>query len=219
MDYEKKYPITQQPGDYLFIQWERGYKYVEVFYRDRLVGSVSGAAKLRKGVRLQDETLGNIDLKLSEKPVVLDVVVDGYHSPVNQSHPKKELKRIAAFFWIISALSVIAGLLEVGNLSGYGGLQAIWLIIVLTIITVYILSAVFVSQGKSWAFYMGFSLFSLLFLFHLLVLFLGASILDMVFEVFRIAGLVILILNMKTAIAAARHDRFGKQVNDDLLDA
>ena len=88
MDFEKKYPITQKPNEYIFVQWTRGYKEVAVYYNDQLIGSVRGSAKLLKGTSFTSD-LGLITLKLSEKPVTLDVIVDGYHSRVNVSHPVK----------------------------------------------------------------------------------------------------------------------------------
>ena len=91
MDFEKKYPLTHRSNEHVLVQWTRGYKQVDVYYKENLIGSVTGAAKLKNGTSFLSE-LGEIKLKLSEKPVMLDVIVDGYHSPVNVSHPVRELK-------------------------------------------------------------------------------------------------------------------------------
>jgi hypothetical protein len=219
MDYEKKYPITQQPGEYVKVQWERGYKYVELFYKERLIGTVSGAGKLRSGVTLKDDFFNTIHLKLSEKPVTLNLVIDGYHSPVNQSHPQKELKGTAAFFWIISALRLIAGLMEVGSLHDYGFLQLIFLVINLSIITTYILTAVFVGRGMIWAYWMGFLLFCVVFLFHFLVMIISWDFWTILLNFFRGAALGVLIYNLKTAISAGKHAKYGAYSNNDLLDS
>jgi hypothetical protein len=222
MDYEKKYPITQQPGDFILVQWERGYKYVEVFFKDRMIGSVEGAGKLRRGVVLQDEQLGNVELKLSEKPMILDVIIDGYHSPVNQMHPKKQLARLSAFFWIIMTFAVIGALLE-GLSLGFAMDMSVGTIVTainILIITAYIIAAIFVGKGQAWGYYMGFSVFSLLTVLTIIsVLATNMSGAILIGLLIRFAFLGVLIYNMKTANSALKHARFGKNMNDQLLDA
>lgn len=220
MDFEKKYPITQKPNDWLLVQWTRGYKEVDVYYNDQLIGSVKGSAKLVKGTSFSSD-LGLITLKLSEKPVTLDVIVDGYHSRVNVSHPVKELKRTSTYFWIISAFAIVAGILEVGLFRGWDEVQAIALGINLVVFALYIISAVFVGKGKPWAFYLGFSVFSFCTFISLLVLLTGMAwgFLLYIFMAIRIGGEVILILNMKTANAAVKHLKYKDPVIEDLLDS
>ncbi|WP_343632883.1 hypothetical protein [Fluviicola sp.] len=220
MDFEKKYPITQKPTEYLVVQWTRGYKEVAVYYHDQLIGSVQGSAKLVKGTSFTSD-LGLISLKLSEKPVTLDVIVDGYHSRVNVSHPVKELKRTGTYFWIISAFAVIAGILEVGIFRGWDEVQTIALGINLVVFALYIISAVFVGKGKPWAFYLGFSVFSFCTLISLLVLLTGMAwgFLLYIFMAVRIGGEVILILNLKTANAAVKHLKYQDPFIEDLLDS
>lgn len=220
MDFEKKYPITQRSNEHLLVQWTRGYKQVDVYHRDQLIGSVQGAGKLQKGTSFLSD-LGSITLKLSEKPVMLDVIVDGYHSPANVSHPVKELKKTSTYFWIISVFAFIAGAFEVGLFSGWDTAQAIVLGINLIILTLYILSAVFTAKGKPWAFYLGFSVFSFCTLISLLAL-LGGLVWGMflyIFMVIRIGGEVVLILNLKTANSAARHLKYKENSLEDLLDS
>lgn len=118
MDFEKKYPITQRLDEYLLVQWTRGYKDVDVYYNDQLIGSVRGTGKLLKGTSFPSD-LGLITLKLSEKPVTLDVIVDGYHSPVNVSHPVKELKRTGTYSGLYPFLLSLPGQLKSG-FSLYG---------------------------------------------------------------------------------------------------
>jgi hypothetical protein len=218
MDYEKKYPITQQPGAFILARWERGYTYVELFYQDRLIGSVSGSGKLQKGVTLKDDFFHTIHLKLSENPVKLDLVIDGYHSPVNQAHPQRELKGMSALYWIISALSMIVGGLEVGSLTGYDTLQGIFLVINLTIVVTYIVAAVFVARGKVWAYWMGFLLFSVVFLFHFLIMVVSWDFWTVILNVFRGMAIGVLIYNLGTVISAGKHLKYGTYKNDDLLD-
>jgi hypothetical protein len=219
MDYEKKYPITQQPGDFILVQWERGYKYVEVFYKDKMIGSVENAGKLKKGFVIQDEQLGNILLKLSDKPMMLDVIVDGYHSPVNQMHPKKQLAKLSAIFWIIVTFAVIGAILEGVTIGLDMSIGVIITMINILIIAVYVISAVFVSKGQPWAYYVGFGVYALLTALLLLTVLATASGATLFGLLIRFAFLGVLIYNMKTANSALKHARFGKNTNDELLDA
>ncbi|MES2557890.1 MAG: hypothetical protein V4604_17175 [Bacteroidota bacterium] len=218
MDFEKKYPITQQPGDFVTVQWTRGYKAVDLYYKNELIGSVQGSAKLKAGTKI-NTVLGTIGLKLSEKPIMLNVVIDGYHSPVNISHPVKELKKTAVFFWMIFTFSVIASLMEGVYLSTVLSVEVIVTLINFAIITTYCLSAVFVRKGKPWAYYMGFSLFVLLYAFSLLGFLGPVPILLMIIFLFRTGFLVVLILNMKHANSAIKHQRYGSFKDAGLLDA
>lgn len=221
MDFEKKYPITQRLDEYLLVQWTRGYKDVDVYYNDQLIGSVHGFGKLNKGTSFPSD-LGLITLKLSEKPITLDVIVDGYHSPVNVSHPVKELKRTSTYFLILSVLAFIAGSIEVGIFSLWADEQLVVLVFNLAVLGCYILSTVFVGRGKPWAFYLGFSVFSLCTLISLLTLisgFLSGSLLY-IFMVVRIGGEIVLIMNLKTANLAFRHLKYkAPSFDEQLLDS
>lgn len=219
MDFEKKYPLTQLPGEFILVQWTRGYKEVELFYKEESIAHVQGAMKLKQGISVSTD-LGVIKLKLSEKPVMLDVIVDGFHSPVNVSHPMKELKKTSTFFWLIAVFSFIAGALEVGICSDIPPLMLIVLVIDLIVFATYVLSAVFVSKGKSWAFYLGFSMFSLFTLLTLLILFSGAvgGIVQYMFMALRFGAAIVLIINLKTAISATKHLKYKAAISEDLLD-
>lgn len=221
MDFEKKYPITQRLDEHLLIQWTRGYKDVDVYYNDQLIGSVQGSGKLKSGTSFPSD-LGLITLKLSEKPITLDVVVDGYHSPVNVSHPVKELKRTGTYFWILAVLAFIAGAIEVGTFSLWVDVQLVVLGINLVILGCYILCAVFVGRGKPWAFYLGFSVFSFCTLISLLTLISGflSGTLLYIFMVVRIGGEIVLAMNLKTANSAVRHLKYkAPSFDEQLLDS
>lgn len=220
MDYEKKYPITQSPGEYLLIQWTRGYKQVDVYYNDELMGSVNGSAKLVKGTSFTSD-LGLITLKLSEKPVTLDVIVDGYHSPVNVSHPVKELKTMSMYFYTIIAFALVAGFVEIGIFQDWPEALLVAVGVNVVVFILYLISVLFVREGKPWAYYLGFCVFSFCTLISLWLLLSGMvwAFMLWVFMAIRFGGMVLLIINLKTANAAAKHLRYKQPVFDDLLDS
>ncbi|MGV3611357.1 MAG: hypothetical protein ACO1N0_10435 [Fluviicola sp.] len=220
MDYEKKYPITQIPGEYVLVQWIRGYKEVDVYYKDKLVGSVSGSAKLVKGFSFTSD-LGLITLRLSKEPVTLDVIIDGYHSPVNVSHPVKELKSLSTYFYIIIAFAFIAGSMEVAISRGWNELLLITSSINFIVLMLYLTSVLYVRQGKPWAFYLGFGVFNFCALLSLMVLLSGFiwGWLFWFFMLMRIGGEVLLVINLKTAISATKHLKYKQPEFDELLDS
>lgn len=216
MDFEKKYPITQRSNEHLLVQWTRGYRQVDVYHNDQLIGSVQGAGKLQEGTSFLSD-LGSIRLKLSEKPVTLDVIVDGYHSPVNVSHPFKELKKSAVFFWMITAFAIVGALLD-GMSIGIGGFGQIIISYNLILIGLYITSSICVSKGMAWAFYMGFCLYCLITFLSLLALPIS-GIFGIVGFLIRILMVVFLSINMKHANQTLKHKKFNTAgINSDLLD-
>ena len=217
MDYEKNYPITQQPGDVVLVQWERGYKRVEVSYKGKLIGTVTGNA-IKKGVQLQDPILGTIGMRFSETPMALDLVIDGYHSPVNRSHPAKQLKRTAAFFWIIAVFALIASLLEGISVSTDPMIFLTVEGINFLVVAAYVIAAVFTGKSKAWGYYLGFCTFALMYMLFLLSQLVGMSGGGILVFIVRSVVLGVLIYNLRTVIAVQKHARFGKVTNEALLD-
>lgn len=224
MDYAKKFPITQQPGHFIFVQWTRGYKEVEVYYQNELIGHADGVGRLKKGVRLVHPKLGNIDLHLSEKPVVLNVVIDGYHSPVNSNHPVKELIGLSPFFWMLLAFSFIAGTLEIGVFSDYMPFLIIVAPVNIGIMLIYLIAVLGIRKGKPWAYFLAVGVFAFFTVVSLLVLLKGImwGVLPYLFEIIRIGALGVFLYNLKTVLAARRHLRYGtlqSRIANEMLDA
>ncbi|PIE87386.1 MAG: hypothetical protein CSA03_00480 [Bacteroidetes bacterium] len=224
MDFQKKYPILQDPNEYILVQWTRGYRNVDVLYKNRLVSSISGSTKLKKGVRINDSELGLVELKLSEKPIAIDLKVDGYHSPVNVSYPTKELASVANIFIVLAVISVIGALYEGMSVTmWYGGLiGTIITVINVLSIAIYATTAALVKNGYAWAFFLGSSWYSLFTLFYVSDLFLSGFYLDTFFiAALRIVVTIILAYYLRNAIDSVRHKRYDhkKAVNPEVIDS
>lgn len=211
MDFQKKYPILQLPNEHVIIQWERGYKYVELYYNDRLLGSISGIVNLKKGVKFNDAELGLIELKLSEKPIAIDLVVAGYHSPINITYPTKELKSASAIFLALAIFSILGGLYEgMSTVMLYGSLiGAVIIALDLIAILLYASTALLIRKGHAWAFFMGagfYSFFTLLYLYELLAY--GFYFLPFFVVIFRTVVTFMLIYYIKHASASLRHRKY-----------
>lgn len=221
MDFEKKYPIAQNQEEFLLLQWTRGYRQVDVYYNDELISQVTGHQNLQNGVQFYTDQLGEVKLNLSEKPITLNVIIDGFHSPVNVSHPVKELQKTAFYFWIISVFALIAGGLEVGVVRMLPDVMSTVLIINTLLLGAYITSAILVQKGIPFGFYLGSGVFCLMSLLSFLILLSGSlsGLLFYIFGFIRIAGIVLLATNLKTAIQASKHRKYKISFTEDLLDA
>lgn len=222
MEYQKKYPLTHISGKYLIATWNRGYRDLQIWDDDRLVVQLDSPSKLKAGFKKMDEKLGEIELKLSEKPIMLDIIVDRYHSTVNVNHPVKELKKTASFLWILMTMSFIAGMVEIGMVSDAPAFIFLpFLLINLSVIAIYLVSAILVGKGKPWAYYLAFSVFSFFTALSILLFVSGLAwgVLLVIFIIIRVIGEVILILNLKTVNSARKHLRFLKMSGEELLDA
>lgn len=219
MDFEKKYHLTQAPGQHIFVTWTRGYREVEVYYHNKLIGSVENAAQLKKGVTFQVEDLGKVELVLSGKPITLNVIVEGYHARNNMNHPARELKGAANYFTVLAVFALLGGLLEGYRFSNY--VDLVWIIsgINVLVLATYIIAAVFVAKSKPWAFYLGifvFSSFTVLTLYYQVIL--QFNIIYLIAFLVRLAFQYFLITNLKYAIETSKHNKFGNRTNDGLLD-
>ena len=219
MDYQKKYPIAQLPGKYVLAEWNRGYKDLTLSYNGREISYFPSAAKISKGIVIKDEELITIGLKFSERPMMLDLIIDGYHSPVNGMHPVKELKRTAPVFWIITVFALLVALMEGMYVSMDMAALTIVTSLNVLIVAAYVISAIFVGKGKAWAYIMGFCVFSALFLFFLLTLLLRINMWSVLSFIIRSAILGVLIYNMRTAVAVIRHSKYASRSYNDLLDS
>ncbi len=220
MDFEKKYRITQFPGEIVKAMWTRGYQVIEIYYHDKLILTHEGLNKLRDGVKYQTKELGEIELKLSAKPVTLDIIIDGYHCVNNVSHPAKELRDMSTFFWVIAVFAIISSLLDGIYLSFDLSLASILTMLNISVVAIYIVAAINTKKSKPWAFYLGLSMFGFWTLISLLNLMSGNIFIILVFVV-RIAFLYFLIKNIKYAVDTSRHNKFRSAdiTREDLLDS
>ena len=219
MDYQKKYLITQLPREFVLAEWNRGYKNLTLSYKDRIIGTVAGPSQVKKGCVLHDSELNTVELRFSERPMLLDVIIDGYHSFGNQSHPVKELKKMAAIFWIIAIFAVIASLLEGITISPDRPLATIVTFFNLLVTASYFIAAVLVGKGKPSGYIMGFCVFALMYLLFVVAAGIGGGNFSVI-TAFIIRSLVlgVLIYNLKTAIAARKHARYAVPQHEELLD-
>jgi hypothetical protein len=222
MEYQMKYPLTGRGKDYILLNWERGYRNVQVIHQGRLVHTIDNPAKIKKGVSFDDPELGNIKLKFSENPMAINVIVDGLHSIANRSHPFKELKKFAWIFWVLAVFGFIASIFEVLAFSWLPQIQLTVLLIDLVIVAAYTVAAIFVAKAKPWAFWLGAIPFFLIFLVIMgnsIIMYSGLAL--WLNFILRGAVLIALLMIIKKVISAHKHRRYTKTLEDlnvELLD-
>ena len=217
MDFESKYPLTQDQNSFIFAEWTKGYRLVNLTYRNRLICSFeNGLRYIKKDLIVRDEELGEVKIRFTEKPIQMDIVIDGLHSPINQKHPAKSFKRTAIFYWVLAglfALPLVFALLVMivtvsfnsATISALviGGLALIFSVLLGTI-------AHFISKGSITAFYLGIAFTAIMIILY----FLSSSYFMLVFAALC---LIYLLLRIPNAKLYAKHKAF-KTFQSDMLD-
>lgn len=208
-------------GEFLLLSWERGYKNIELFYKERSLIKLPNNQKLKNGLSFNDPDLGKIELKYSEKPISVDIIVDGVHSPVNASHPLKKIKTISTYFWMFAIFCLIS-LVLFYFINDNPIIRFAVAIEEIFFMAIYTISAVFAAKSKPWAIYLGFCTYSFVTLIFLLSL-LGigplalAPITAIVSLIFRAAFTVFMVPYLKMAAQISRYKKY-EGINNHLLD-
>lgn len=221
MFYTKKYPITHLDNEFLVLEWERGYKNTKIFYKDIEISSVNNIQQIRKGFKFKNEDLGLIELKLSEKPTAIDVIINGLHSAVNHSHPIKKVKSISTYFYMFAAFVLIYILFI--SLTLQDKVQTIFALITeIPFIVLYIICAIYAKQSKAWAVYTGFIVFCFFSLLSLVALVLPfstlSSIAGFITVAVKVSFIVFMIPFVKQAAELRKYKAFKKFSSSTLID-
>lgn len=158
MDFAKKYPHPTKLNDPIELRWKRGYSQVEVWYRETLIRELKGVKKLQKGITFHHELLGKVTVKLSEKPILLNLTINNYHSPANSLHPKKRMKGIGGWYYIpaiIYFLILSSTLLNLPDLKFITYQIIFGVVIVFAFMSIHVLTIVFTSLQKYFFVYIG----------------------------------------------------------------
>lgn len=221
MEYQKKYAIPKLKNEFLLIGWDRGYKNIQLFYKDRLIETIKNASQLKKGLTIQDQELHTIELKFSESPMAIDVIFDGIHCASNVSHPFKEMKKFSPIFWMIAIFGLLASAFELAVNLDFSLAFKIVMIIDTPIVLAYFISAIFISKVKPWAFWLGFATYTIAILisFFEIVLSLNGFIFT-INIIIRLTFLIFIIRMMKTVLNVTKHKNYMSFSGEhlDLLD-
>lgn len=221
MDYQKKYPIAHLNNESLLLTWDQGYKNIQLFFRDRLVKLIPNASQVKKGIKFRDEELNIVELNFSESPMSINVIIDGIHSSINASHPIKEMKKFGGIFWLVAIFGIVVSAIEISVYRFNLPIMMIVAVFDSVIVVAYILSAIYVSKSKPWAFWLGFITFIAMFL-----LFFMSSVISFngigfwVNLITRGIIFVFMLRMINTVIQVSKHKKYlsNDNLNSELID-
>lgn len=218
MDYEKKFPLTRRPHEFVLAQWERGYKNVTLYFKERELISIPNPNVLKKGFTFHDAELNEVNVKFSESPMSLNITVDGFHSPVNVNHPKNQIKTVTRVFFVIAFLGLLGTIVEMGYYPPNTAAGLITLLINLIIMTCYILAIVSTYNQKAWGYYFGFGGYTFNIVITLLGTMLNANLLSIMMLLVKGIIYAVILSYIKTAISLSKHEKYKNLVSDELID-
>ncbi len=226
MDYSKRYPITQLRGEFILLSWTKAYRSVTAEYNGELLFENKTSADLKKGISVHHPELGEVTCKFAKEKMVLNVLVDGLHSPINKDHPINRVKTFPTFIWIIFAGTCITFIAEL-----LSAIKIPYLLVILfgpvfcgLAAAVYCVAAIHLKKGKSWAFWLAFGLFSLR-LILLVYLYISGVLSANGLGIFislllRFSFLLSFLLAIPHVLNYMKHEKYRKHENgnDELLD-
>lgn len=218
MKYQKKYPLADpKQGDILLV-WEKGYKNVEIYYKDRLVTTIVNPTEIKKGFIFYDKELNEIELSFSGKPISINVIVNGFHSPINDLHPKNTFKSVSGIFWVILSLNLFFLLIKTFVFSENFIAYIPYLLIEILFNVVYIIAAIYTAKNKIWAYNLGFGYFIFIAVLSDFLERNEFNFLDYFGLIFQVIVISVLFKYIKPAKLLKKHNSLTPKANDDLLD-
>jgi hypothetical protein len=221
MIYSKKYPIPNTEKEFVLVEWERGYKNLAIFYNKKTIANIDSIQKIKAGFSFFHNSLGNIKLKFSENPIALDLIFNGLHSSVNNSHPIKKIKSIKNYFYMFGSLALFFSVLM--SFMYNSKISLIFFAITeIPFIVVYFLCAFYSNKGKAWAVYLGFIVFSFFTLTSLISIVLPVNGLSIFLNLFifaiKLVFIFLLIPYVKMANELKKYKKNIKISNQSIID-
>ncbi|MDG1331613.1 MAG: hypothetical protein P8P74_04740 [Crocinitomicaceae bacterium] len=210
----------------LFVTHESNYRNLKVYSSGEQLVHLSEAKLLQDGHTVQNEDLGEVDLRLSNKNV-LEIRVNGLLcAPENPiSINEDNLMGLSTLFRIIAVISSIGMAIQFYALLRIGlNVADIILVLFFSILCTiaYFLAAIFTKKGKVWAYFVGtgtFLLMTLIYTFNVLTsgLFESLVIVYSVFLLLRLSVVGILLYYLKSVIRIMNAPKNSE--NQDILDS
>jgi hypothetical protein len=104
MDFKRAIAHPKLRNGFIVVKWSKGYQSTEIWYRERLLKTITGIKALQNKVVFNDDEVGKVEVFLVENPFRINIKVDDIHSRENVKYPLKKIKTIAN--WIIPAVII-----------------------------------------------------------------------------------------------------------------
>lgn len=222
-NYSKKYISIRNENQSVFLTWETGYKNLKVYHEGILIQTIEKPWALTNGVSFEHSTLGNIELHLTTtSPMIIEMKIGGekyFPEGMKTSIKKEAFSGLVSIFWTLSVLAFLSALLVQIN-YGYNldvPVVLIQLIFDVIIVSIYVVSAIFLSRRKAWAYFLGgitFMLMTLLYVYFSLSQ--SINVITIIIIIVRIAMLIYIIRRYKDVMMAQSTVEFQ---NHEILDS
>lgn len=98
MRLERTFKIPKKRGEFVLVSWDPGYRNLVVEYENKEIISIDNPRRLMEGAEFTIEGLGDLKIVLQTEPYILEVFLNGLHSPSNSNHPFKTIESIGFNF-------------------------------------------------------------------------------------------------------------------------
>ncbi|MFK7786365.1 MAG: hypothetical protein AB8B56_14695 [Crocinitomicaceae bacterium] len=211
----------------LYVTHEANYRNLKVYTSGKQLIHLPNSQDLRDGQTFQNEDLGEIDLRLSNRGSALEIRVNGLLCPLENpiAINEENLMGLSSLFKVIAILSTIGLAIQFYALTRIGlSIADVILVLFFGIVCtiVYYLAMFFTKKGKVWAYFLGtgtFLLMTLIYTFNILTsgLFENLVVAYSVFLIVRIGILIILLIYLKSVIRVMNAPK--NDANQDILDS
>lgn len=220
--YTKKYTSIKNENNHLFLTWETGYRNLKIYHEGNLIHTVENPWQLTNGVSFEHSELGTIELYLTTtSPMTIDLKVGDekyFAENMKESFKKEAFSGLVAVFWTMSALAFIGALFVQINFDFRIEVPLVLIELVFDIIVIglYVVSAIFLSRRKVWAYYLGGITFLAVTLLYIYVGYLQSlNFISIIVIVVRIAILIYIIRCYKdVTLAKAESDNTSTEILD-----
>lgn len=218
--FQKTY--TSRRNEEITLTWEQGYNNLRIFEDGIEIAFIPKASSIYKGVQTLDERNRKIELKFSdEKPITVDVRIDRTrYKPKGLKKSSSEFGMIPGIYWTFGVLLSIFIAFSFATFPFQMSLELFIQIFGIEILAavIYVISGIFTSKGKAWAYFLGAVLFSvstLHFAYINQLRFLRFDFILLISFAIRTGLLYVIWSKVKIGIEIAKDAQQKK--NDDLL--
>ncbi len=217
----KHYYIFADQTEKLTIKWKTGLSHFEVYHNDELLATYKGNIDIMKGVTIYSEKLGNVYVRMLQKPLGFEVKIGDRYLTNSRILAEERLTSVSAILYFTGVISFIftIGIFFVDvdefNRNSFNILKFIFV----AVSSFYILSGYLVRKGQIWSYFSVTALFTAVTFFYMFTIGWPLILLHVV----RIVFLVIIISQVKYMLDLFKHRRAVKNMkgiykNQDLLD-
>jgi hypothetical protein len=217
----KHYFIADNQNDKITVKWKTGLSHFEVHHNDELLETFKGSAEIVKGVTIYSEKLGNIFVRMLQKPLGFEVKLGDRYITNSRIFAEERLTSVSAILYFIGVISFIftIGVFFISVDEFSRNWFNIFKFVCVAISSFYILSGYLVRKGHIWAYFSATTLFSAITIFYIATIGWPLILLHTV----RLSFLAIIISQIKHMIDLHKHNRAirnlkGITKNQDLLD-